>query len=115
MGLEQSSSTSPHRVELLGAPHGGNGVLELTLPQLTRKLNQTTIILLRRKVRTLTGDEHPAFRAFHPDIEIAQMKGFGLTFAGQVDMDYPGDQRRILVDSNIPGFAIRRVHLEFSR
>src|SRR5258706_11444635 len=87
MGLEQSSSTSPHRVELLGAPHGGNGVLELTLPQLTRKLNQTTIILLRRKVRTLTGDEHPAFRAFHPDIEIAQMKGFGLTFAGQVDMD----------------------------
>src|SRR5258706_1902697 len=64
--------------------------------------------LLRWKVRALAGDQLPAICAFHPDIEIAQMKGFGLAFGGQIDMDYSGDQRRILVDTNVSGFAIRR-------
>jgi len=56
---------------------------------------------LRRKVRALAGDKFPPIGPFHPDIEIAQMKGFGFAFAGQIDMDYSGDQRRILVDANV--------------
>jgi hypothetical protein len=71
------------------------------------------ILLLRRKISALTGDQHPVISTFHPDIEIAQMKGFGLAFGGQIDVDYSGDQRRILVNANVPGFAIRRVDLEF--
>src|SRR5260221_1338226 len=35
-GLEQSSSTSPRRVELLGAPQGGNGIANSRPPPPTR-------------------------------------------------------------------------------
>ncbi len=62
----------------------------------------------------MAGDQHPAIGAFYQDVEIAQVQGLGFAFARQVDMNDAGDQRRVVVNPNIPGFAIRRMDLELS-